>query len=100
MARRLHDCGRSAVPVVLVATVCALSAGAGILLGIAASMPDYVSIAFHFAALWATAAGLVAIGGLALLFWAGLLSGDRGTNRFGPPEATPVNLKDLIMGRR
>jgi uncharacterized membrane protein YhaH (DUF805 family) len=95
-AKRLHDAGRSAMPVGAVAAVCALIGAFGILLGIAAASPAYVIIAFQLASVVGALAGLACLAALALVLWAGLLRSDSGENRFGRPEAAPLNLTNLF----
>jgi uncharacterized membrane protein YhaH (DUF805 family) len=98
-AKRLHDAGRSAMPVGAVAAVCTLIGAFGILLGIAATWPEYVIIAFQLAPVATALAGLACLAALALVLWAGLLRGDPRENRFGPLEAAPFNLMDLLSRR-
>jgi uncharacterized membrane protein YhaH (DUF805 family) len=98
-AKRLHDAGRSAMPVGAVTVMCALIGAFGILLGIAATSPAFAIMAFQLASVAAALAGLACLAALALVLWAGLLRGDSGENRFGPPEAAPFNLMDLFPRR-
>jgi uncharacterized membrane protein YhaH (DUF805 family) len=95
-AQRLHDGGRRAWPVPIVAGL----AGAATMLSFAVTMmatdPAQVVAAFGWALPVTVLSGVATIATLALILIAGLHRGAAGLNRFGAPERMPLTLAALL----
>lgn len=95
-AKRLHDGGRSAWPVVLVTALCVTTGAIAAATGLLAADPTPVPSAFALAAAAIMLGGFAMVAAIALLIWAATVRGDSGSNRFGAPEPMPLRLTDLL----
>lgn len=96
VAKRLHDAGRRAWAVPVIAALSVAAAGLSFTATMMATQPGSIVAAFGLAAPALMLSGVSMLASLALVLMAGLAPGAADANRFGDPELEPITPAQLL----